>query len=77
MILFNIFISNLIKECILSEFAGDANPGEVVAMLESTSVGQRNHLRDELEQWANKNLLKFNGNGFKVLHLGLKHPTHR
>ena len=77
LILFNIFISNLVKEteCILSKFAGDTNPGEVVDMLESKSTGQRNHLRDELEEWANRNLLKFNRDGCKVLCLGQKCPV--
>lgn len=79
LILFNIFINSLIKEteCILSEFAGDCNPGEVVDMLESKSAGQRNHLRDELEEWANRNLLKFNRDGCKVLRLGQKCPMPR
>lgn len=64
-------------ECILSEFAGDTNPGEVVDMLESRSAGQRNHLRDELEQQVNRNLLKFNRDGCKVLRLGQKCPMPR
>ncbi|PKU34263.1 rna-directed dna polymerase from mobile element jockey-like [Limosa lapponica baueri] len=72
--LFNIFISDLDDgiKCTLMKFANDTKlKGEV-----DTSEGRATLQEDpdRLEEWANKNLMKFNKDKCKVLHLGKHNP---
>ncbi|GAB0179918.1 mitochondrial enolase superfamily member 1 [Grus japonensis] len=72
--LFNIFISDLDDriKCTLMKFVddtklcGEADTSERRATLQEDL--------DRLEEWANKNLMKFNKDKCKVLHLGKHNP---
>ncbi|KAK4807417.1 hypothetical protein QYF61_001180 [Mycteria americana] len=69
--LFDIFINDLDDgiKCTLMKFADDTKvSGEV-----DTSEG-RATLQEDLEEWASKNLMKFNKDKCKVLHLGKHNP---
>lgn len=59
-ILFNIFISDpdAGAECVLSKFADDTKPGGMTDRLYGCAVIQRD--LEQLENWAERNLLKFN-----------------
>lgn len=61
-VLLNVFISSMEKtmECTLKKFAKDPNFGDAVSILEGRTAIQRNV--DNLDDWANRNLIKFNHN---------------
>ncbi|PKU41098.1 rna-directed dna polymerase from mobile element jockey-like [Limosa lapponica baueri] len=62
-------------ECTLSNFADDTKLCGTVNMLEGKDVIQKDV--DRLEKWACVNLIKFNQDKYRVLHLGHSNPRHK
>ncbi|GAB0175877.1 mitochondrial enolase superfamily member 1 [Grus japonensis] len=73
--LFDIFISDLDDgiKCTLMKFADDKKlSGEVDTSERRATLQEDLH---RLEEWANRNLMKFNKDKSKVLHLGKHNPS--
>ncbi|CAM5138802.1 unnamed protein product [Natator depressus] len=76
-VLFNTFINDQEDgvDCTFRKFADDTKLGGEVDMLEDRDKIQR--ALDKLEDWAKRNLMRFNKDKCRVLHLGRKNPMHR
>ena len=77
LVLFNIFVGDMDSgiECTLSKFADDMRLCGAVNMLEGRDAIQRDLNR--LERWACANLMEFNKDKCKVLHMDQGNPKHK
>uniref|UniRef100_A0A8B9J316 Reverse transcriptase domain-containing protein n=1 Tax=Amazona collaria TaxID=241587 RepID=A0A8B9J316_9PSIT len=75
-VLFNIFVGDMdsVIECAPSKFADDTKLCGSVDTLEGRNAIQRD--LDTLVRWADANLMKFNHDKCKVLHLGWSNARH-
>ncbi|KAK4832908.1 hypothetical protein QYF61_026551 [Mycteria americana] len=73
-VVFKVFIKDLDdrRECTLSKSADGTKLGVVVSMLKGMAAIQRD--LDNLDKWADRNLLKFNKSKCKVLHWEWNNP---
>ncbi|PKU46054.1 rna-directed dna polymerase from mobile element jockey-like [Limosa lapponica baueri] len=62
-------------KCILSKFADDSKMSAVVNALERRDAIQRD--LDRLERWAHANLMNFNQDKCKILHVGQGNTKHK
>ena len=74
---FDIFINDMDggTECTLSKFADDTKLGEVADTPEGCATIQRDP--NKLENWAERNLMRFNKGKLKVLHPGRNNARHQ
>ncbi|XP_054061508.1 uncharacterized protein LOC128911168 [Rissa tridactyla] len=74
---FNIFINDLDEgiECPLSTFAGDTKLGGVADTPEGCA--RYTERPGQAGDWAERNLMKFNKDKCRVLHLGRNNPLHQ
>nr|XP_048709729.1 uncharacterized protein LOC125638252 [Caretta caretta] len=75
-----VLIRSLIKmlddgmDCTLGKFADDPKQGGEVDSMEGRDRVQSD--LDKLEDWAKRNLMRFNKDTCRILHLGRKNPMH-
>ncbi|CAM5130292.1 unnamed protein product [Natator depressus] len=75
-VLFNFLVNDLDDgiPCTLNKFASDTKLGGKIDMLEGRDSVQS--VLGKLEDWAKRNLMRFNKDKCGVLHLGWKNPRH-
>lgn len=76
-VLCNVFISDLDDgtQCTHRKFVDDAKLGGVIDRSGGCAAVQRDHRR--LEEWANRNIMKFHKGKSQVVPLGRNKPSHQ